>query len=167
MLVFVAESKGMAMGHQGDDQHGLHAADDGAEHGHQHGTRADGRGSAGLRRIELITGQERRRRWSPEEKATITAQSFVPGANVAHVARRNGVSAGLLHYWRRCAREEASEVVMRFVPVMEAAAPGLAAPPSGVEPSIVIAFGDLRVHLVGTVDGDALRTVMAALRASA
>lgn len=50
------------------------------------------------RRVEVIIGAGRRRRWSPEAKAKITAASFVPGANVAAVAREYGVSQGLLHY---------------------------------------------------------------------
>ncbi|MCW6511778.1 transposase, partial [Hyphomicrobiales bacterium BP6-180914] len=32
----------------------------------------------------------------------------MPGANVADVARRHGMSLGLLHHWRRLAREAAS-----------------------------------------------------------
>ncbi|MBY5883986.1 transposase [Rhizobium leguminosarum] len=56
------------------------------------------------RRVEVVIGEEHRRRWNPEDKATITAASFVPGANISAVARQYGVSRGLLHYWRRCAR---------------------------------------------------------------
>jgi transposase len=37
-------------------------------------------------------GREGRRRWSPEEKAKITAESLEPGMKVASVARRHGVS---------------------------------------------------------------------------
>src|SRR5450755_1716555 len=53
------------------------------------------------RRIELITGTARRRRWTIEEKATIVAESARPGVNVAEVARRFGVNRGLLQTWRR------------------------------------------------------------------
>lgn len=58
-----------------------------------------------LRRIEVITGSGRRRRWSPAEKARIVAESFAPGAVVADVARRNELSAQHLTLWRRQARE--------------------------------------------------------------
>ena len=53
------------------------------------------------RRIELITGTARRRRWTIEEKAVIIAESTRPGVNVAEVARRFGVNRGLLQTWRR------------------------------------------------------------------
>jgi transposase len=41
------------------------------------------------RRIEVITGQRRRRRWTAQE-ARIVAESFEEGANISEVARRNG-----------------------------------------------------------------------------
>src|SRR4051812_5830725 len=43
---------------------------------------------AGFRRIELLTGPERRRRWSAEEKARIVADTLEPDARVSEVARR-------------------------------------------------------------------------------
>ena len=55
------------------------------------------------RRIELITGVARRRRWSAAEKAAVVAESLQPGINVSMVARRHGVSRGLLQTWRRTA----------------------------------------------------------------
>jgi transposase len=42
------------------------------------------------RRIEVITGHRRRRRWTAEEKARIVAESFEEGANISEVARRHG-----------------------------------------------------------------------------
>ena len=52
------------------------------------------------------TGLVRRRheRWPTVERARITAESFAPGTSVSEVARRSGVSLGLLHEWRRQAR---------------------------------------------------------------
>lgn len=54
-----------------------------------------------VRRIELITGAARRRRWSSDEKARIVVESLRPGANVSEVARRNGLSPQQLFAWRR------------------------------------------------------------------
>jgi transposase len=54
-----------------------------------------------VRRIELITGAARRRRWSSDEKARIVEESLRPGANVSEVARRNGLSPQQLFGWRR------------------------------------------------------------------
>jgi transposase len=53
------------------------------------------------RRIEVITGQSRRGRWTVEEKARIVAESIEADANISEVARRNGVARGLLTAWRR------------------------------------------------------------------
>src|SRR5271166_1219433 len=55
-------------------------------------------------RVEVITGRRRRRDWSDEEKARILAESADPEVNISEVARRNGVSRGLLNVWRRKAR---------------------------------------------------------------
>jgi transposase-like protein len=39
------------------------------------------------RRIEVITGERRRRHWTAEEKARIVAESLEEGANISEVAR--------------------------------------------------------------------------------
>jgi transposase len=54
-----------------------------------------------FRRIELITGAARRRRWSSDEKARIVLESLRPDANISEVARRNGLSPQQLFAWRR------------------------------------------------------------------
>ncbi len=53
------------------------------------------------RRIEVITGRSKRRAWSDEDKAQIIAASAEPGVNISDVARRYGVSRGLLGIWRK------------------------------------------------------------------
>src|SRR3984885_8561120 len=73
------------------------------------------------RRIELITGTARRRRWTIEEKAAIVAESTRPGVNVAEVARRFGVNRGLLQTWRRKAIGEGPVFVPLRVEGMVAA----------------------------------------------
>jgi transposase len=62
-----------------------------------------GHGVSNVRRIELITGTGRRRRWSSDDKARIVEESLKPGANVSDVARRNGLSPQQLFAWRRAA----------------------------------------------------------------
>src|ERR1700675_2129333 len=54
-----------------------------------------------LRRIEVITGTGRRRRWDAETKGRLVAESFEPGCSVSEVARRHDISPGLLFLWRR------------------------------------------------------------------
>ena len=70
----------------------------------------------GYRRIEVITGQQRRRQWSDEEKALIVTESLAPGANISAVARRHGMSCGLLHKWRGQARQAAAATAP-FIPI--------------------------------------------------
>jgi transposase len=41
-----------------------------------------------MARVEVITGPERRRRWSAEQKRAIVAESLAPGAVVTEIARR-------------------------------------------------------------------------------
>jgi transposase len=69
--------------------------------------------------IEIITGRERRRRWSIAEKLRIVAESQEPGTRVCDVAARHDVSPSLLHGWRHLARQGRlrSGDVMDFVPV--------------------------------------------------
>ena len=65
-------------------------------------TRNDARNEGGsYQRIEVITGRQRRRRWTAEEKARIVAESLEADANISDVARRHGVARGLLTIWRR------------------------------------------------------------------
>src|SRR3954463_7938607 len=55
----------------------------------------------GFRRIEVITGVGRRRRWTEEEKAWIVAESLDPATSVSAVARRYGLHASQLFVWRQ------------------------------------------------------------------
>jgi len=52
-------------------------------------------------RVEIITGPERRRRWSDEEKLRLVVEACRPGRSVSQVARERGVSASQLFGWRR------------------------------------------------------------------
>lgn len=58
-----------------------------------------------VRRIEIMMGDARRRRWSAEEKGRIVAESFAPGAVASEVARRHDMRPQQLTGWRRDARE--------------------------------------------------------------
>ena len=50
--------------------------------------------------MEIVTGVERRRRWSSAEKLRIVAETEQSGAGIAEVARRYEISRGLLWNWR-------------------------------------------------------------------
>ena len=55
--------------------------------------------------IEVITGRERRRRWSLETKLRVVAESQEPGACVKAVAARHDIYPSLIFNWRRQVRE--------------------------------------------------------------
>ena len=129
---------------------------------------------------EILTGPERRRRWSAEEKARIVAETRMPGARVADVARRHGVSRGLLYTWRREADGAALPDLVPIVMEISGGPPGslpIAGSPSCEpvrkstalvrEPEGVIEIslaGDVRVMVRGRVDPKALQAVLTALR---
>ena len=52
-------------------------------------------------RVEIITGPERRRRWSEEEKLQLVEEACRPGNSVSQVARLRGINASQLFGWRR------------------------------------------------------------------
>src|SRR3982750_4127197 len=49
--------------------------------------------------IELITRSERRRVWTEEQKREIVAESLGPALTPTAVARKYGISTGLLYGW--------------------------------------------------------------------
>ena len=137
-------------------------------------THQDSRNDDGsYRRIELITGTMRRRRWSDDERARILAESFEPGANISAVARRHGVNGGLLRSWRKKAKMRAGEAAQAdgplFIPVAIAKASGEAIgetprplPPPGRMMEIETRGALVRVP--AGVDPETLAVVLAALR---
>ena len=50
-----------------------------------------------MARVEVITGPERRRRWSAEQKRAIVAESLAPGAVVTEIARRAEICPGQIY----------------------------------------------------------------------
>ena len=70
------------------------------------------------RRIELITGEARRRRWTTEQKLQFIEESFLPGETVSSVARRCGVAPNLLYRWRRLLTEGGAAAVGSDEPVV-------------------------------------------------
>ena len=67
-------------------------------------------------KVTLITGAERRRRWSADEREQILAAVNAPGAVVAEVGRRWDVCTSLIYKWLREERQAARE--SGFTPVI-------------------------------------------------
>src|SRR5215475_8104727 len=113
-----------------------------------------------LRRIEMITGAERRRKWSAEEKAEIVAESLTEGAVVSNVARRHGLSPQQLFGWRARLRAAVKgSASSPAAPALPAAVMAMGA--AGVAPaSIEIALGGVIVRVRGEADPRALTAVL-------
>jgi transposase len=150
--------------------------------------RKSGRGG----RVEVISGRERRRAWTTEQKLQIVAESLEAGASPIAVARRHGIGSGLLYTWRQqMVRGELGAVVPQPTPgfarveiVPTPAGPAMPAamprePEGGIEPPdgggrlAVLAQSDGRIEIVlasgvvvrvgAAVDQGALCRVLAAL----
>ena len=75
--------------------------------------------------IEVVTTDQRRRRWSVAEKAEFVRRTYEPGMTVSLVARQSGVGASQLFQWRKLERQGASTAVQAgeaVVPASELAA---------------------------------------------
>ena len=53
------------------------------------------------RPVEVITGVQRRRQWTAEQKLAMMKQTFEPGMSVSYTARQMGVAASQLFNWRK------------------------------------------------------------------
>src|SRR3954471_5857026 len=124
------------------------------------GTNADG-----FRRIELITGVGRRRRWTDEDKARIVAESLDPAATSSAVARRYGLHASQLFVWRQQLQPRALTAETRDAPgfvrvLMVENSPA----PAEAAGRMEIALGPAVVRVGADVDATALRRVLEVVR---
>lgn len=127
------------------------------------------------RRIEVINGVERRRKWADETKISIVAETLAPGAVVSDVARRHDISPSQLFGWIKVFRDEAMALVRvsrepdrpEFVPTVIDAGPPVEASslPSAPETAAIeISLGPATVRIRGAVDAKTLMSVLKALR---
>jgi transposase len=118
-----------------------------------------------FRRVEVLTGTPRRRRWSAAEKAAIVAESFAPGAATSDIALRYGLHRNQLYMWRRALRSivvaDAGVPLPEFVPVI---AESRAVSTTAI---IEIAVGDAVLRVGPGVDLTLLGEVIGVLKAAA
>ena len=119
---------------------------------------------------EILTQPERRRRWTSEQKLALVAETLRPGASPTQIARRYGISTGLLYTWRRLARDGELSLVpvsapaAEFVPVEIVPEPTIAgADDAGAGIMVIELPGERRVRVDRYVDAEALRRVLLAL----
>jgi transposase len=121
-------------------------------------------------KVSILSGPERRRRWSTVEKLRIVEESQAASASVVDVARRHDVHPNLLTVWRRQARtgslgaapQQESEV--QFAAVSVAPGPSAWAACAGTGGTIEIAFASgVQLRITGAVDPATLTAALAAL----
>ena len=117
--------------------------------------------------MTVITAQERRRRWSDEERVPVLAEIAEPGAVVAEVARRADVCTSLVYRWRREARKAPDAT--GFAPVrIEGVAPrstDTATKPPAREPGvIVVEVKEARVRICADAPSALIAATLKALR---
>ena len=120
-----------------------------------------------FRRVEVISGVARRRRWPRSEKARIVAESNAPGTSATAVAIRHGLNPNQISAWRRQFRNRAAlgdGAAPEFVPVAVAAPAGLGPSIGGDRGRIEVITGAITVRVGGGFDSSDLRRVLQIVR---
>lgn len=119
-----------------------------------------------FRRVEVLSGMPRRRRWSAEEKAAVVAASLAPGAVGRQVALRHGVHPNQLYAWRRelASVDGCDGPTADFVPVAVTRRAGGARLAAG--PVVEIALGDAVVRVPPGTEMGFLSAVLRAVKLS-
>lgn len=95
-----------------------------------------------MTKVTVLSGPERRRRWTPAEKLRFVAESSASGLSVAEFARRHDVHPNLVHAWRRQAKTGELSAVpdgeSRFMPVAVATEDSAARPASSGDGGVSI-----------------------------
>jgi transposase len=115
-----------------------------------------------MTQMTLITGAERRRRWSSEERRRILAEANAPEAIVAEVARRADVCTSLIYKWRREERSLERETGFSRVMLEDKAAPSIAEPEAA---PILVELGGAQVKIGANASASLIAATLRALRA--
>jgi transposase len=123
-------------------------------------------------KVSVLSGPERRRRWTPAEKRRIVEESLAPYASVIEVARQHDVHPNLLTVWRRQARTGSlgavkvprQESEVEFAAVSVAPEQPAWTARAGTGGTIEIAFASgVQLRITGAVDPATLTAAVAAL----
>lgn len=135
------------------------------------GVHLDGLTGAGISRLEVIEGPSGRRRRAKAERARIAAESMMPGATVADVARRHGTTRWQIYDWRKKLR-----MGQLVVPESVAALPAFAelvvddttttAPLAATRSDLEIVVGDVVIRVGADADEGQLTRAIRAARAA-
>ncbi len=113
--------------------------------------------------VTLISGRERRRHWTSEERTRILSAISAPGAVVAEVARREDICTSLVYKWRREARKE--DKLPGFARVVIEAAPPVSSSGNAHEPSVItVEINEARVRICAQAPTALISATLKALR---
>jgi transposase len=133
-----------------------------------------------IQRIEVLTGPERRRQWSTEDKDRIVAESYSGADSVSRIARRYGLLPQQLFTWRRETRRSTTPpafaaVALAPVAAAEARQPALPAKHRGSasakrkmasEVAVEITAGGITVRVRRGADSPMVAAIVRALKAA-
>ena len=97
-----------------------------------------------IRRIEVLSGPERRRQWSADDKERIVSESYSGVDKVSRIARRHGLSPQQLFTWRREARQASLSPAFAAVALAPQEAPPPVAQPTTLPGTSTIARSSRR-----------------------
>ena len=109
--------------------------------------------------VAVLTGSERRRKWSAAEREAILVEAFSPGGVVADVARRFDVSTSVIYRWRQSCRAKAPS---SFTPVILAEPPPSQA--ASAKTAILVELGQIRVSISSSASASLVTATLRALK---
>lgn len=125
------------------------------------------------RRIEVIFGDDRRRKWPDESRIAIVVEALADGAVVSRVARRHDLTPSQLFGWIKTFRADAlmmasgvgdPSMFARAVVDMAPVQPAQPAPAQAGEASAIeISIGTATVRIRGAADAKTLALVLKVL----
>ena len=114
--------------------------------------------------VGVLTGPERRRRWSEARKLELLAQAFGPGGNPTETARRADVCTSVLYRWRRACMAPVEPAGFAPAVLIEGPVP-VPQPVQREEPAIVVDLpGGARVQLMAGAPTALVSATLKALR---
>lgn len=109
-----------------------------------------------MSQVTIISGVERRRVWTDEQKRALVETACEPGANVADIARRADLRPSQLYRWRR----DLAKAVPGFAAVM--VSPDRE--PAASSAAVVIELGGAVLRIAGDAPPALVSAVVRSLR---
>jgi len=112
--------------------------------------------------MTLLTGPERRRRWSEADRARILTAAFAAGAVVKDVARQYDVATSLIYKWKREA--SAGESGLGFAPAIVVNEPALSSAGADAAAITVVLVRGVEVRIAAHAPTALVMAVLQTLR---